>query len=46
MLKPPTTDFESVPFDSVICNQQRMFEDIPRNVWQDSPDFLATFPGI
>ena len=46
MLKPPTIDFESLPFDSVICNEQSMFGHIPRNVYGYFSECLATIPGM
>ena len=46
MLGPPTVDFESLPFDNVICNKQWMFNDIPRNVSWNSPQCFRIFLGM
>ena len=61
MLRPPNIDFGDLPFDSVICNKQwmfddtpeclatflEMFNDIPQNVWRDSPKYnISLIPHV
>ena len=53
MLRPPTVDFESLTLTALFILSSEylrtfleIIDDIPRNVWQHSPECLATFPGM
>ena len=53
MLGPPTVDFESLTLTALFILSSEylrtfleIIDDIPRNVWQHSPECLATFPGM
>ena len=53
MLRPPTVDFESLTLTALFILRSEylrtfleIIDDIPRNVWQHSPECLRTFTGM